>query len=447
MKLSHSLQTRHILMIAIGSAIGTGLFFGSGKSIQLAGPSILLAYFIGGIVMYIVLRALGEMTVDEPNSGSFSYYAYKHLGNYAGFISGWNYWFNYIIVCMLELTATTMFLDFWFPHASHWLMILIILVLFCVVNLLNVKFFGEFEFWFAGIKVVTILALIILGIYLIFFAKTTNSLTNINNLWSHGGFFTGGINGFIMSFVIIVFSFGGTELIGITAGEAKNPKKTIPMAINGVILRIALFYIATLAIIMCLYPWNLIKADTSPFVDVFTQIGISKAATIMNFVAITAALSSFNSGIYGTGRMVYNLSLQGNAPKVLSKLSKRHIPYTAIIFSCLCIFLTVILNYLYPKQIFDILLAIATVAAIINWLLIIFTHSAFRKKKDIATLSYKMPWYPIPSIIAIIFFVIVIIAMTNMPEMKLAIYIAPLWILILSIAYLGRIINNNFKIK
>ena len=443
--LSNTLKTRHILMIALGSAIGTGLFLGASESIRLAGPSILLAYAIGGIMMYIVIRALTEMTVHEPNAGSFSYYADKYINNYAGFIAGWNYWFNYIIICMLEVTASTMFLDYWFIGFPHWLSALIILVFFIGINLLNVRLFGEFEFWFAGIKVITIICLILFGLYLIIFNQglSNNANTNIHNLWYYGGFFANGINGFLGSFVIVIFAFGGTELIGITAAEAKNPKKTIPLAVNGIIFRIILFYIATLAIIMCLYPWNQITPNISPFVDVFTKIGISKAAAIMNIVIITAALSSFNSGIYGTARMMYSLSHQNNAPKAFGILNNNGIPYVAVILSLVCIFATVILNYLYPKQVFHILLAIATIAAIINWIIILITQIYFRKKIN-QQLSYKIPFFPITSILAIIFFIIIIINMSQMKSMYLAVYIAPLWILALSLGYYIKVkISKN----
>ena len=434
--LLHQLSKRHILMIALGSAIGTGLFFGAGESIQLAGPSILIAYSIGGIIMYIILRALGEMTVYEPNVGSFSYYAYKYMGNFAGFISGWNYWFLYIIVCMLELTASTIFFDYWFPHFPHWLTALFVLCLFGSINLMHVKYFGEFEFWFAGIKVTTIIAMIILGLYIIFFGKETTS--GISNLWQYGGFMAHGMQGFMFSFVVVVFSFGGTELVGITAGEAQNPQKVVPMAINGVIWRIVIFYISTLFIIMCLYPWNKINSNVSPFVDVFSKIGIGKAAAVMNIVAITAALSSFNSGIYGTGRMLYNLGNQGNAHKSFTKVSNNGIPFYAILFSLIFIFLAVVLNYLYPKELFKILLAIATIAAMLNWVAILIAQLAFRRKVPAQQIKYKMPFYPLSSIIAIIFFIMVIITMSQMESMKLAIYIAPAWLILLTFGYLIR---------
>lgn len=435
-KLKHGLTSRHILMIALGSAIGTGFFFGSGGSIKLAGPAILLSYSIGGIMMYIIVRALGEMAVAEPSSGSFSYYAYKYIGNYAGFVSGWNYWFNYIIVCMLELTATGIFMDYWFPQSVHWIITLVVIVLFTGINLLNVRMFGEFEFWFAGIKVVTVICLVLFGVYILGFGNNhQQSVSNVSNLWQNGGFFANGLQGFLFSFVVVVFSFGGTELVGITAAEAENPRKTIPMAINGIIVRILLFYIATLAIIMCLYPWNKIDSHISPFVDVFQQIGIAKAASLMNLVAITAALSSLNSGIYGTARMVYNLGLQGNAPQAMTKVSAKGSPTNAIIFSIICIGLTVFLNYLYPKQIFNILLSIATIAAIINWITILVTHINF-KRKFTGISHYPIFFYPLSSVIAIIFLVMVAGIMYFMPDFRLAIIIAPIWLCLLSIGYL-----------
>lgn len=434
--MNNKLTSRHILMIALGSAIGTGFFFGAGESIKLAGPSIILAYAIGGIMMYIIVRALGEMSVAEPSSGSFSYYAYKYIGNYAGFIAGWNYWFNYIIVCMLELTATSMFMDYWFPSSIHWIITLAVLIIFTIINLLNVRFFGEFEFWFAGIKVVTVICLLIFGIYILGFSNTeTQNISNIENLWSNGGFFANGVNGFLFSFVVVVFSFGGTELVGITAGDTDNPQKTIPMAINGIIFRIILFYIATLTIVMCLYPWNQINGKISPFVDVFSQIGIAKAASLMNLVAITAALSSLNSGIYGTARMMSNLSKQKNAPKLFGFASSQRVPVYAILFSIVCIGITVALNYLFQDKIFNILLSVATIAAIINWLTILYTHYKFKQKSEIKS-TYKAILYPFSSLIAAIFLIGVIVIMYQMPNFHFAIIIAPIWLSLLSIAYI-----------
>jgi L-asparagine transporter-like permease len=442
--LKHSLTPRHILMIALGSAIGTGFFFGTGASIKLTGPAILLAYALGGILMYIIVRALGEMAVTEPSSGSFSYYAYKYIGSYAGFISGWNYWFNYIIVCMLELTATSIFLDYWFPHSIHWLITLGVMGIFMLINLLHVRWFGEFEFWFAGIKVGTVILLILFGLYILLLNPETHTSVTVRNLWQSGGFFAHGLNGFLFSFVVVVFSFGGAELVGITAAETANPSTSIPLAINGVIIRIILFYVATLGIVMCLYPWNKINLQFSPFVDVFQQMGIPRAASLMNLVAITAALSSLNSGIYGSGRMLYNLSQQGNAPSFLGQVNHQGVPAPAIMLSMACIAISVALNYFFPRQIFSILLAVATIAAIINWLTILLTHSFFRHKFK-GNKPYKLFYYPLSSILAMGFLILIASTMYFMPEMHLAIIIAPLWLLLLSLGYILK--HNLTSIK
>lgn len=444
--LKKSLTSRHVLMIALGSAIGTGFFFGTGKSIQLTGPSILLAYILGGIMMYIVVRALGEMSVAEPNSGSFVFFAHKYVNNYLGFVAGWNYWFNYILVCMIELTACSLFIDYWLPSSSHWLTTSIVMIVFLFINDLSVRIFGEIEFWFAGIKILAVVGLIVFGLYILgFHQQLDSSMAHINNLWSEGHFFANGIPGFLFSFVIVVFSFGGTELVGITAGETENPQKNIPLAINGIIGRIILFYVVTLAIVICLYPWEKLNANISPFVDVFYQMGITKAASLMNFVAITAALSSLNSGIYGTGRMLYNLSLQGNAPRLFSHLSKNGIPKRAVLGSMICIAFTVLLNFLYPKTIFIILLAIATLSAIINWLMILITHFYF--KRQVKNTEYPLFAYPCSSIITIIFLVLVSSTMFFMPDFKMAVIIAPIWIFLLSLGYYLKTTHTNYRHK
>lgn len=438
-KLKKGLSARHIIMIALGSSIGTGFFYGAGESIQLAGPSILLAYLLGGFMMYIIIRALGEMSVAEPNSGSFSFFANKYIGHYAGFISGWNYWFNYIIVCMLELTACGLFMDYWFPHATHWLISLVIMLTFMGINLLNVRIFGEIEFWFAGIKVLAVLLLIGFGLYILAFAPHFGPHeSHVANLWQNGGVFAKGASGFLFSLVIVVFSFGGTELVGITAGETENPKKNIPLAINGIIVRIILFYIATLTIVICLYPWDKLDAHISPFVDVFKLMGIPKAASLMNLVAISAALSSLNSGIYGTGRMLHTLALQGNAPRKLATVSRNGAPRYAIFVSMLFIALTVVLNYIYPKYTFNLLLAIATISAMINWLTILIAHAYF-KRKSIHPSPYPIFAYPLSVIFAIAFLFTVSISMYFMPSFSIAILIAPIWLALLSIGYAVKI--------
>ncbi|MCX8514467.1 MAG: amino acid permease, partial [Burkholderiales bacterium] len=290
------------------------------------------------------------------------------------------------------------------------------------------------------IKVVTVILMILFGVYIIFWGN--NGVSTVSNVFAQEKFFSSGLDGFLASFVVVIFSFGGTELVGIMAGESKNPQKAIPLATRSVIFRIILFYIATIFIILCLYPWQQFNDKFSVFVDVFNKIGITKAADIINFVIITAALSSFNSGIYGTGRMLYNLSLQQNAPNMFNKVNKSGVPYVATLFSIYVIFIVVLLNYKFPHKIFLILISVATSAAIINWLVILFIHHIFRKKVAKDLIVFKMPFYPYSSLLVVAFFIIVIFNMFKQPDMKTALFITPIWLLFLLLMFLCK----KFKI-
>ena len=312
-EMNRGLKNRHLQMIALGGAIGTGLFYGSASTIALAGPAVMLSYLLGGIVIFFIMRMLGEMAVDEPVSGSFSYYAAKYWGAFPGFLSGWNYWFNYVIVSMAELTAVGIYMNYWLPDFPQWLSALICLVIITLINLINVSVYGEFEFWMAIIKVSAIICMIVLGAYLVL-AAPAGFPANFSNLWSHGGFFPNGAWGVAMSIVVVMFSFGGIELIGITAGEAADPDRTIPKAINQVIWRILIFYVGTMLVLMALWPWNEVGMEASPFVQIFSNVGIPAAAHILNFVVLTAAISVYNSAIYSNSRMLYGLALKGDAP-------------------------------------------------------------------------------------------------------------------------------------
>lgn len=437
-KLHRGLKNRHIQMIALGGAIGTGLFYGSATSIQLAGPAITLSYLIGGIAIFFVVRALGEMSVDEPVSGAFSYYAYKYWGDFPGFFSGWNYWFNYIVVSMAELAVVGTYINYWLPNVPTWLSALVFLVTITLVNLISVKAFGEFEFWFALIKVVAIIAMIAFGLLMIFFGLGNNGdPIGFSNLWAHGGFLPNGITGLLLSLVVVMFSFGGVELIGITAGEAENPKKSIPKAINQVIWRILIFYIGAISILLIIYPWNQVGVAGSPFVEIFSKIGIGAAAGILNVVVLTAALSTYNSGLYSNGRMLYALALQKNAPKMFTTLSKSGVPYVGVIFSSALTLITVALNFLVPGKVFLYLISIALIAGIFNWVMILITHIKFRKQKgaDAEHLEFKLPFYPISSYITLAFLALVVILMYFIPDMRFSLYVGPVWIVILYISY------------
>lgn len=444
-QLKRGLSERHIQMISLGGAIGVGLFYGSATTIQMAGPAISLSYLIGGMIIFIIMRALGEMAVAEPVSGSFSAYANKYLGSYAGYLTGWTYWFMWVIVGMAEITAVGVYVNYWFPGVPQWASALAALLLMTGVNLVNVKTFGEFEFWFALIKVVAIVGMIIAGLLIIFFGFGNGGQPiGFDNLWKHGGFMPNGFKGLLFSLVMVMFSFGGVELIGITAGEAQNPKKTIPKAINKVIYRILIFYVGALGIMMILYPWNQIGTNGSPFVLIFDKIGIPAAAAIINFVVLTAALSAFNSGLFSTGRMLYNLSLQNHAPKAFGKLSKQGTPYVGILFSSLLLLFAVFLNYVVPEKVFLYISAVAIVAVVTSWTIILVTQIKFRKsktKEEVEQLEFKLPFWPYSSYIALAFLALVIILMGFIDGMNVALIVGPIWYFILYIGF--KLINKK----
>jgi L-asparagine transporter-like permease len=449
--LRRALKNRHIQMIALGGAIGTGLFYGSAESIQLAGPSILLAYLIGGTMIFMIMRALGEMSVDDPVSGAFSHYAYRHWSSRAGFVSGWNYWFNYIAVAMAELAIVGGYINYWFPDIPRWLSAAFFLVAITSVNLIGVKAFGEFEFWFAIIKVVAVIGMIVLGLAVIIFQLNANPdlpKPSFGHLFdpATGGFFPNGLLtltngawiGMAMALVVVMFSFGGVELIGITAGEADNPKRTIPKAINQVVYRILIFYIGALAVIMAVIPWTTIDGQMSPFVQIFDNVGITFAAHILNFVVLTAAMSVYNSGLYSNGRMLYSLAHQGNAPAILKRLSKQGTPWVGILASAFVTVFAVIVVFIWPDFAFSYMMSIALIAGIINWSMIMITQMKFRRQLDpdkTRSLAFKLPGGKITSYTVLVFLAVVVVLMCLSPNYRVAVILGPIWLLILLVAY------------
>ncbi|MCZ2203328.1 amino acid permease [Bartonella sp. A05] len=463
--LKRSLQDRHVQMIALGGVIGTGLFYGSAEAIRLAGPSTILAYFFGGIITYFIMRMLGEMSAEEPTSGSFSFFAYKYWGRLAGFITGWNYWFLYILVSMAELTVIGFYLDHWIL-IDHWKSSLVVLLLITGVNLIDVRFFGEFEFCLSLIKVVAIVGMIVFGIFLIV-TGVNGSQASISHLWNHGGFFPYGAVGVVFATAILMFSFGGTELISITAGEASNPQQAIPTAIRKIMWRLVIFYIGSISVIMMISPWDMIGKDGSPFVTIFETIGIPAAGHILNFVVIMAAISVYNSGIYSNGRMLYNLAIQKNAPHIFSKLNSARIPYIAVLFSSVCTASIIVINVLIPDHSFMRIMSLATVAATITWAIIIVVHLKFRKayKNKEGSFIYAFGLYPYANYICLFFLALLFCIMfisgfgqnglmvqmfdmigidmtsigsyipAQMPDMSLAVVIIPIWCLLLFLGY------------
>jgi len=342
--LSRNLKNRHIQLIAIGGTIGVGLFLGSAKAIHNAGPGLLLAYAAGGVAIFFIMRALGELLTYRPVAGSFATYADEFCGPFAGFVTGWSYWFMWILTAMAELTAIGIYVRYWLPEVPQWLPALIALVVLYGTNLLAVRVFGELEFWFALIKVVTIVALIAVGFFVIVFhAGELGATASFSNLWTHGGFLPFGIGGVLLTLQIVMFAYSGVELIGVTAGEAENPAVVLPRATNGITARILIFYLGALIIIMALVPWTQLSPSVSPFVFVFGKLGVPGAAAIINLVVITAATSSCNSGLFSTGRMLWSLAQRGQAPRAFATLNRQQVPAAGIQLSAAALLLVVVL--------------------------------------------------------------------------------------------------------
>ncbi|AGX42857.1 amino acid permease [Clostridium saccharobutylicum] len=444
--LSRGLKNRHVQLLAIGGAIGTGLFLGSGRSIHLAGPSILFAYIITGIICFFIMRALGELLLSNLNYHSFVDFVHDYLGNGAAFITGWTYWFCWISVGMADLTAAGLYIQYWFPNIPQWGPSLIVLIILLIMNLMAVKLFGEMEFWFALIKVVAILALIIIGTFMIIKGFATDAgVSSFANLWRYGGLFPNGVSGFILSFQMVVFAFAGIELVGLTAGETENPEHVIPKAINNIPIRIIIFYIGALIVIMSIYPWNSINPDKSPFVQVFAAVGIAAAAGIVNFVVLTSAASACNSSIFSTSRMVYSLAKENNAPESMKKLTVSQVPSNATMFSAIVILISVILNFVMPEGVFVLITSISTFCFIYIWSIIVICHMRYRKTNpELAAKSkFKMPLYPIINYIILAFFAFVIVVLAFNKETRVALFVTPVWFIVLGIIYKILKSKNN----
>ena len=435
-ELKRGLTNRHVQMIALGGAIGTGLFLGSGESIHFAGPSIILGYLITGIICFWMMRAMGEMMMTNIKCHSFVVLIHQYWGHRSGFVIGWAYWASWIAIAMAELTAIGVYIKLWLPGLPQWVPGLITIAILLCINLITVKAFGEVEFWFALIKIVAIIALIIIGIGLMIFRfHTSAGVATPMNLVNHGGFFPTGMHGFMMALPMGVFAFAGVEMVGMTAAETQDPQKVIPRAINNIPVRILIFYIGSLAVIMSIFPWNLLSAHTSPFVMVFKDIGISGAADIINFVVITAAASSCNSALYTTGRMLAELTSKSPNPKVrkTSHISRFQVPTLAILISAVLITFSAALNYLIPGSVFTLISGVATTSFLFIWGAIVITHLIFRKKCPKES-PFKMPFSPVSDYLVLIFFAVVAVTMLMQESTLISLVATLIWMGILVIA-------------
>lgn len=451
--LKRGLKNRHIQLIALGGAIGTGLFLGIAQTIKMAGPSVLLGYAIGGFIAFLIMRQLGEMVVEEPVAGSFSHFAYKYWGNFAGFLSGWNYWAMFILVGMAELTAVGIYIQYWWPEIPTWMSAAVFFVVINLVNLVNVRLYGETEFWFAIIKVAAILGMIVFGAYLLA-SGNGGPEASISNLWEQGGFMPHGVGGLVMAMAVIMFSFGGLEMVGITAAEAADPRRSIPKATNQVVYRILIFYIGSLTVLLSLYPWGKVVEGGSPFVMIFHALDSNLVATILNMVVLTAALSVYNSGVYCNSRMLFGLATQGNAPKVLTKVNKRGVPVLSIALSALATSVGVLINYVIPGKAFELLMALVVSTLVINWVMICLAHLKFRaaKNRQGVITSFRALWYPFGNYLCLVFLAMILVIMYFSPGIRISVLLIPVWILLLWIGFTltrrkGAVESQSLRLK
>lgn len=441
-ELARGLSNRHLQLMALGGAIGTGMFMGSSKTINLAGPSSMLVYAVIGFFLYFMMRAMGEMLLSNLKYKSFRDIAEDILGPAGGFIAGWTYWFGWIVAAMGDLAAITGYAQYWWPDIPRWLPAAVLAVLLFVLNVVAVRFFGEAEFWFALIKLVAVVALVIVAASLLFggFVSPAGHPATVANLWNDGGFFPNGLVGFLAGFQIAFFAFVGIEVVGTAAAETRNPLRNLPKAINAIPVRLALFYVLALAAICVVIPWRSVVPGESPFVSLFGLAGFGAAAGVMNFVLLTAAASSDNSGLYSTSRMMYGLAGDKQAPKFFGVLSKRKVPQNALIVSCIMLFCGVIFLYTSDTIIeaFTLVTSVAALLFLFTWALIVVCYIVYRRRRPELHESspYKMPGGLVMAWAVLIFFILSVFVLFGEPETRQAIYVTPIWFVFIGIAYL-----------
>jgi AAT family amino acid transporter len=442
--MERKLSARHMQMIALGGTIGVGLFMGATSTIKWTGPSVLLAYTIAGVFLYLIMRALGEMLYVDPATGSFAKFATEYMHPVFGYLTAWSNVFQFVVVGMSEMIAIGEYFQFWWPHLPGWLPGLVAITFLVIANLISVRMFGELEFWFALIKVVTIVLMIIAGLGVILFGFGNGGHPmGISNLWTHGGFFTGGVKGFFFALAIVLGSYQGVELLGITAGEAENPQPTIVKAVKETVGRILIFYVGAIFVIVAIYPWNQLSAIGSPFVQTFAKIGITFAAALVNFVVITAALSGANSGIYSASRMLYTLADEGQLPKKFKLLNRHGVPLYPVLLIGLGIGLGVLLNALLPiiapaaGNIFVMVYSSSVLPGMVPWVVILISETHFRKQHadKMPDHPFKMPGAPYTNYLTLGFLAITLIFMLLNPETRISLGIGIIYLALMTVIY------------
>ena len=415
------LSPRQMQMIAIGGAIGTGLFMGAGGRLAQAGPGIVISYAVCGFFAFLILRALGELVMHRPSTGSFVSYAREFYGEKAAFATGWLYWLNWVMTAIVDITAVALYMAFfgkyveWIGSVPQWLWALAALALVLTMNLISVKVFGEMEFWFALIKVVALVSFLVIGCYFVFFGTPVDGHeVGFSIISDNGGLLPNGLLPVLVLMQGVVFSYASIELIGTAAGETANPEKVMPKAINTVIIRIAVFYVGSLVLLSLLLPYTAYSAGESPFVTFFGSIGVKGMDVVMNLVVLTAALSSLNAGLYSTGRIMRSMSLNGSAPRFAGRMNRSGVPYGGIVITAAVAVLGVVLNAVVPASAFEIVLNFAAVGIIASWGMIVLCQMALVKKVRAGEMqrpSFRMPFAPVSGWVTLAFLAAVLVMM------------------------------------
>ena len=434
------LQNRHVQLIAIAGTIGTGLFLGAGRSLSLTGPSIILVYMLTGVFMYLMMRAIGEMLYMDPDQHTFINFITKYLGKGWGYFSGWSYWVSLVFLGMAEITAVSNYVQLWFPNWPAWQIQIIFLALLSCVNLIAVKVFGEVEFWFGMIKIVTILALIATAIFMVMTNfKTPAGHASLTNITSGFQMFPNGWVKFVMAFQMVFFAYQAIEFVGITTSETANPRQVLPKAIKEIPIRIVIFYVGALLAIMAIFPWQQLPVNQSPFVTVFQMVGIKWAAGLINFVVLTAAASSLNSTLYSTGRHLYQIAKETPNSKVMNRLklnslSRMGIPSRAIIFSAIVVAVSAFINVLPGvSDAFALITASSSGVYIAIYILTMLAHLKYRKSKEFMPDGFVMPAYKVLNPLTIVFFLFVFVCLFLQKSTYIGAIGATIWIILFGI--------------
>jgi AAT family amino acid transporter len=440
-QLSRQLTTGQLSMIAIGGAIGTGLFLGSALAVHLAGPGVIFSYLIGAVIALLLIGALSEMAVAHPTAGSFGVYAEMYLNPWAGFTVRYTYWACQCIAIGGEAVAIAIYCQWWFPNTPKWLWIVGFSLALLYVNARSVGSFGSFEYWFAMIKVVAIVLFIVFGLALLMGIGQKDAI-GFSNFTAHGGFLPHGFRGVWMAMCFVIFSYIGTEVVAVTAGEAKDPRTAVPRAARSMIARLIIFYVGAIVVLIAIVPWDQIQAGTdvtaSPFVKVFRLIGVPAAAHIVNFVVVTAAASSMNCNLYLCSRTMFSLARGGYAPAAFGRVSKRSTPVPALVVSGAGLGLATLIALFYPASAYVYMFGVSLFGGLFVWLMIFVTHLFFRPKWEAAghpRLPVRMPGYPFTSILGAALIVAILVTTWWVEGMRVTLIAGVPWLVLVSLGY------------